>query len=323
MIESFKFLIVRPKKAYMTSHDALSQILQDLRPKGVSYGHCRLTRPWGVHMPAERMARLHVVIAGESWLWGDEIEPIHLEPGDAAFLPRGVMHAMADKPSGHTWPLSDFPSEQIGERTFQMTAGGGGIETLMACCAVRFDEPALHPLLELMPNVIVVRRATVEDDTLPALLDAMADEVMTERMGAATVLSRLADVVIVRLIRAWGESRREPTGWLAALRDKNIGRALIAIHKEPGRAWPLEELADTAGLSRSMFCDRFMDLVGIPPARYLKRWRMHLASRWLEEGRMSIAQIATRLDYGSEVAFGRAFKRIIGTSPGEFRRLSW
>ena len=306
----------------MTDHDALGEVLRDLRPKGVSYGHCRLTRPWGVHMPAEPMARLHVLIAGESWLRADGTEPIRLAPGDVAFLPDGAAHAMADRPNGRTWPLSDFPSEQIGERTFQMTAGGGGEETLMACCAVRLDEPAVHPLLALMPGLIVVRRATFEDKTLPALLDAMAEEVMARRIGGATVLSRLADVVIVRLIRAWCENNGEPTGWLAALRDKSIGRALTAIHKDPTRGWSLVELAHAASLSRSAFCDRFAELVGVPPARYLARWRMHLATRWLQDGQMPIAQMAMRLGYRSDVAFARAFKRIVGTSPGEIRHLA-
>jgi AraC-like DNA-binding protein len=191
----------------------------------------------------------------------------------------------------------------------------------MACCAVRLDQPALHPVLELMPAVILSRRAASDDATLRVLLNAMADEVIAERMGAATILARLADVVIARLIRSWAEGQLAPTGWLAALRDKHVRRVLAAIHREPGHSWSLTELAAKAGLSRSVFCQRFAELAGQSPARYVVRWRMHLAGRWLQTDGLSVAEVAGRLGYGSEAAFSRAFKRVVGDSPGELRRL--
>jgi len=301
--------------------DALSEILQDLRPTGVAYGHCRFRRPWGFAISAEPVARLRVVIAGECWLRLPGREPLRLAPGDAAFLPDGVAHVIADAPSGPTRPLAELPTETIGEHAFRMTVAGDGDETLMACCSVRFDQPALHPLLALMAPVIVVRCAACGDPTLRALFDAMADEVMASRIGGATILARLADVVIARLIRGWAEEESAPTGWLAALRDKRVGRALAAIHREPGRAWPLDELAARAGLSRSVFCERFATLVGVAPGRYLARWRMRLASQWLQRERLSIAEAAARLGYGSEAAFSRAFKRVVGAAPSELRRL--
>jgi len=303
------------------SRDALSEILQDLRPTGVSYGHCRFQRPWGFAIPAEPVARLRVVVAGGCWLRIEGREPIRLAPGDAAFLPGGVAHTIADAPSGPTRPLAEFPTEKIGEHAFRMTVAGDGDETVMACCSVRFDQPALHPLLELMAPVIIVRCATCGDPTLRALLDAMADEVGESRIGGATILSRLADVVIARLIRGWAENEDAPKGWLAALRDKRVGRALAAIHRDPGRAWPLDELAARAGLSRSVFCERFAALVGVAPGHYLARWRMQLASQWLQGERLSIAEAASRLGYGSEAAFSRAFKRVTGVAPSAMRRV--
>jgi AraC-like DNA-binding protein len=303
------------------ARDALSEILQDLRPAGVSYGHCRFRRPWGFAIPAESVARLRVLVAGECWLRVEGRESLRLTPGDAVFLPSGVAHTIADAPTGPTRPFAEFPTEQIGEHAFRMTVAGDGDETLMACCSVRFDQPALHPLLALMAPVIVVRCATCGDPTLRALLDAMADEVMASRIGGATILARLADVVIARLIRAWAENEAAPKGWLAALRDKRVGRALAAIHRDPGRAWPLGELAGRAGLSRSVFCERFAALVGVAPGRYLARWRMRLASQWLEGERLSIAEVADRLGYGSEAAFSRAFKRVTGLAPSALRRV--
>lgn len=305
----------------VTTSDPLSEVLQDLRLSGVSYGHCRLTRPWGVEMPAEPLARLHLVVAGHCWLRTGDFGPVRLDAGDVALLPQGTGHAIADTPRGRTRPLSQIPREEIGDRTYRLAAGGGGSQTLMACCTVSFREPALHPLVEQMPNVILVCGATTDDPTLPALLDAMADEVMAQRVGAATVLARLADVVITRLVRTWVEARSEDTtGWLAAIRDPRIGRALAAIHRRPGHQWSVDGLARAAGLSRSTFSERFTDVMGTPPAQYLARWRMHLASAWLRGDHLTVGEVAARLGYESEPSFSRAFKRVVGVPPSALRR---
>ncbi len=302
--------------------DPLSEVLQDLRPSGVSYGHCRLTRPWGVEFPAEPTARLHLVVAGESWLRTATFGPTRLGPGDVVLLPTSLPHAMADTPHGLTKPLSQLAHEEIGDRVYRLEGGGGsGSETLMACCSVSFGQPALHPLLALMPPVIHVCRAMLDDPTLPPLLDAMASEVIDRRVGAATILARLADVVITRLIRTWVEARcADTSGWLAAIRDPKIGLALAAMHRRPEHSWSVAKLAKLAGLSRSMFSERFAAVMGVPPAQYLASWRMHLASGWLRDERLTVAQISARLGYESEPSFSRAFKRHVGVPPSALRR---
>jgi len=172
-----------------------------------------------------------------------------------------------------------------------------------------------------MPPLLLVRGGAADDATLPPILDAMAAEVLARRVGAATVMTRLADVVIARVVRAWAESRTEDTrGWLAAIRDPQIGRALAAIHQRPGEPWTVESLADVAKTSRSVFSERFTALVSVPPARYLTQWRMHLASGWLRNDRVTVAEAAMRLGYESEAAFSRAFKRFTGVPPSALRR---
>jgi len=118
--------------------------------------------------------------------------------------------------------------------------------------------------------MLLVRNGATEDSTLPTLLDVMAGEVKSERVGNATVMRRLADVVIARVVRSWVESRKgDTTGWLGAIRDRKIGRALAAMHREPGKSWPVEALAKVATTSRSLFSERFTAVVGASPARYL------------------------------------------------------
>jgi AraC-like DNA-binding protein len=301
--------------------DALSEVLQDLRLSGASYGRCELASPWGIDFPPQPEARFHFVAEGSCWLRPPAQEWIPLEAGDVVLLPRGTGHALADRARRPTKPLEKFPLEQIGERTYLLAAGGDGARTTLTCCSVSFEEPAVHPLLELMPPMLLVRAGATDDPTLPALLKTMADEVLARRIGAAGVMTRLADVVIMRVVRAWVESRSADTsGWLAAIRDPKIGRALAAMHRRPGEAWTLEALAGVARISRSRFAERFAAVLGMPPAQYLARWRMHLAAVWLRTERLTVAEVASRLAYESEAAFSRAFKRAAGVPPSALRR---
>lgn len=301
--------------------DPLSAVLQDFRMLGVGYGRCELTRPWGIQFPPQKIARFHFVAHGECWLRAPTLGWIPLHTNDVVLLPHGLGHALADTAEGKTKPLEEIALEEIGDRVYRMSEGGGGLQTLLFCCSINFDEPAIDPVLELMPPVLLVRGGGAEDATLHPLLDSMAEEVAAQRIGGATVLTRLADVVVARVIRAWVERREgNSAGWLAAIRDPKIGKALAAIHRRPGTDWSVKSLARLSQMSRSMFSEHFASVVGVPPARYLARWRMHLASTWLQNHRLTVSETALRLGYESEASFSRAFKKVLGVPPNAMRR---
>ena len=200
--------------------DSLSEVLQDLRLSGVSYGRCEVARPWGIDFPPQGPARFHFVAAGECFLHTPALGWIALYAGDVVLVPQGTGHALADTARGKTRSIEEFPLQEIGDRTFRLKTGGGGAQALLFCCSVSFEEPSIHPLLELMPTALLVREAAASDPTLRMLLDIMAEEVRTQRVGAATMLTRLADVVITRIVRAWVEvESKGSTGWLGAIRD--------------------------------------------------------------------------------------------------------
>src|SRR5262245_40661981 len=162
--------------------DALSEVLQDLRLSGVSYGRCELASPWGIDFPEQPEARFHFVVEGSCWLRSPGEEWLRLEAGDVALLPRGTRHALADAVRRRTKSIGDFPLQEIGERTYLLAAGGAGARTVLVCCSVAFAEPAVHPLLELMPPMLLVRGGATDDPALPALLETMADEVLSRRV---------------------------------------------------------------------------------------------------------------------------------------------
>ena len=107
---------------------------------------------------------------------------------------------------------------------------------------------------------------------------------------------------------------------MAALRDPRLARAILALHRQPGRNWTVEELALECHSSRSVFAERFQATIGTPPLRYATELRMHLASQWLGQGRLPVETVAQRLGYASQAAFSRAYKRITGQTPGVSRR---
>jgi len=162
-----------------------------------------------------------------------------------------------------------------------------------------------------------------EDSWLQSTLRFIAREARELRPGGETVITHLADILTIQAIRAWIDSVPETErGWLAALRDKPIGTALAAIHREPEKDWTVESLAKAVGLSRSGFSARFTKLVGESAKRYLTRLRMQLARLQLQESSDSLGVLAERFGYQSEAAFSRAFKREFGVAPGGVRRES-
>jgi AraC-like DNA-binding protein len=225
-------------------------------------------------------------------------------------------------PSAPAPDILDLPREEVSERYEVLRHGGGGAPTKMMCGAVRFDHPAARNLLALLPEVIFLDAAGAPDViSMQGTLALIAAETRHLRPGGEAVITRLADVLIIQAIRLWIETDpRAQTGWLGALRDPQIGRALALIHGDPGRAWTVGALADEVAMSRSAFAARFTQLVGEPVMEYLTRWRMRVAVNALQDEQATVGELAYRLGYQSEAAFARAFKRVIGVAPGAVKR---
>lgn len=303
--------------------DPLGEALHFLRMSGIFYSRSEFTAPWGMELPELGNCLLfHVVTAGRCWLDVGEGEPQLLQPGDLALVPHGLGHRLTSEPGGFATGLFDLPREQISERYEIIRFGGGGTPTSLICGAVRFDHPAAQHIIKLLPRSIRIEAWDAPaSDWLASTLRFMAAEAREIRPGGETIITRLADILVIQAIRAWIE--RAPaaqTGWLGALRDAQVGRAIALIHRDPSRNWSVACLATEVAMSRSAFAARFAALVGEPPMHYVGRWRMHVAHTWLKEERATLSELALRLGYQSEAAFSRAFKRFIGTSPGAVRR---
>jgi AraC-like DNA-binding protein len=173
-----------------------------------------------------------------------------------------------------------------------------------------------------MPDVVHLPATPGRHPALRSAIDQLCAELERPRPGSDSVVSALIDLLLLYILRAW-QDEQPPDGtasWAAALADPVIGRALRAIHAEPGKAWTVQALGQHTGLSRAAFARRFTALVGEPPLAYLTAWRMTAAARLLRETSTPLSAVAAHTGYGSEFAFAKAFKREYGVAPGSYRR---
>lgn len=306
-----------------TLNDPLGEALHLLRLTGTLYCRSELNAPWGIDMPAfEDHMMFHVVTAGQCWLNVPGQAPVLLPQGSLALVPHGKGHSIRSSVDSEVVPLFDLPVDRISDRYEVMRYGGSGETTQLTCGVVRFDHVAGQRLLDCLPPVLHIDAWSAGDDSwLKSTMGLIAREAGEMRPGGETVITRLADILIIQAIRAWIDLQPDTgQGWLAALRDRQIGLALAAMHREPQNDWSVDSLAGEARMSRSGFSARFSELVGESVKAYLTRWRMQLARLQLLQGDESMAVLATRYGYQSEAAFSRAFKRIFGVAPGSVRQ---
>ena len=302
--------------------DPLGEALQFLRMNGAYYCRSELTAPWGLTLPPmPGYLWFHVVTSGRIWL-ETEKEQGWIQLGDLALVPHGEGHVLRSEPGAPAPGILDLQRETVSDRYEILRYGEGGAPTGLVCGAVRFEHPAAGNLIELLPSTIHIEATSSPRlEWMQSILRLMASEAGELRPGGEAVITRLGDILVIQAIRAWMES--DPAaqrGWLGALHDPQIGRAISNIHRDPARDWTVAALARELTMSRSAFAARFTELVGEPAMSYVARWRMHVAVAALKEEAATVGQLADRLGYRSEAAFSRAFKRVVGISPGAVRK---
>ncbi len=303
--------------------DPLGEILHLLKLTGTFYCQSRLSAPWGIEVPAlGEVMSFAVVTSGRCWLTAGGNDSLLVEQGNLILLTGGAKHCLRSDPEVPTEHLDTLPARKVTEVYETLDYGGGGEITSIMYGVVRVDHAASGILMSLLPDVFKIDIWNDNSDSwLQGTLQFIAREARALRPGGGTVITRLADVVVIEAIRTWINTAPEADkGWLKATRDKQIGRAIIAIHRAPAEDWTVEKLAKVAGMSRSAFSARFTSMVGQSAIQYLTIWRMQLAREKLLQTTQSVAAVAIELGYQSEPAFSRAFKRVFRETPGQVRR---
>jgi AraC-like DNA-binding protein len=306
--------------------DVLTDVLESLHVKNMMAGRLELTAPWGLRFTGGRAA-FYVVTHGTCLLEIDgSVDAVTLVAGDFVLLPKSQGHLLRDSRRTRAQPAAEILKNSPHRKACQpggvFAYGGGGASTAIIGGCFAFDDGASNPLIDALPPVIHVRGSRgTPVEWLEASLQFVASEMAAGQPGSQTVVSRLADILLVQAVRAHlAQLGPGANGWLRALVDPQIGQALSLIHERPDEPWTVERLASSVAMSRSGFAARFTQLVEAPPLTYLTRWRMQKASRLLRTTSAGIRDIAGRVGYTTEAAFSKTFKRWSGTAPGAFRR---
>ncbi|WP_433766341.1 AraC family transcriptional regulator [Pseudomonas putida] len=316
--------------------DALSDVLRVIRLSGGVFLEAELTAPWCINgrlsaedcKPFQQAPRhviaSHFVAAGRMQIRVEGQAAIEVAAGELVLLPHNDTHAFGSDLGIAPMPVKDvIEPPQVGSISRINYGGGGAVATQLLCGFLGSDTP-FSPLLSSLPALLKLDlRATPSGAWIESSFRFAVSEIAAGRVGSTTVIAKLSELLFVEAVNQYVASLpAERRGWLAGLRDPQIGHALALLHARPTESWTAEGLAVEVGMSRSVFAERFTTLVGQPPMQYLTLWRMHVAAQQLREGRGNVAQIGFAVGYESEAAFSRAFKRQFGTSPGTWRRQS-
>jgi AraC-like DNA-binding protein len=313
--------------AHLPAFDLVSELLLGMRLHGIIYRRLQLAPPFGIQFGSSTgRAQFHFVAVGRVYL-RDAAGLIHvLSQGDAILLPHGGRHDLLSAPDMPSRDIKTFDTTQLCETVCAIAVCSddeeavASSECLVFSGCMEFDLGAMNALIALMPEMMQVGTLLDRQPEIAPMLEAMEREVRLPRAGSAGILSQLANVVSASIVRGWVECGcGDATGWVQALRDPRLSRAIGAMHREPGRIWTVAALAAETGSSRSLFAERFLAVTGQTPLRYIAELRMRLAKEWIGRGRMPIDAVAERLGYGSQAAFSRAFKRVTGQPPGAMR----
>lgn len=295
--------------------EVLSEIMEALRFRSSIFFRSQLAAPWGFALDAEAASRFHISLNGSFFVGGDKNkETIEVGEMGIVILPNGKSHWIADRP-GRTL----VPSSQASEMCeLHSTSDADGATNLVICGVTRFDTRLSHPLLEGLPTQIHFPNLPRESPVwqMVELLDSMAKR--SPILGTPT-LNRLAEALFLQLLEEFVYHGEETVGFVAALRDRRLRRALELIHQQPNHPWTIDALAQKTDLSRATLVRRFRDSVGMPPIEYLTRWRLLKAHQLLRSSDDSIEQIAGRVGFASGQTFTRAFKRNFGVTPSQLR----
>ena len=316
--------------------DALSDVLRTVRLTGAIFFDVTARAPWVAEQPprdmimqrilpgAEHLIAYHAVTEGRCFANIIGGEPIAVEAGEVIVMTHGDPHVVSSSPGMRAPPANRSVVEAIagGQLPCFVTYGSEGPAAKLVCGFLACDARPFNPLLQSLPPVIKAGSPEIGDI---GKLGQFARFVMTEaanrRAGSECVLAKLSELMFIEVLRQHLEGLPPGrAGWLAGLRDPFVGRSLSLMHGAPAQNWTVEELAKQVGLSRSVLAERFTSMVGFPPMQYLAQWRMQIAWGLLVGGGVNIATVAVETGYGSEAAFSRAFKKMVGMPPVALRR---
>jgi AraC-like DNA-binding protein len=299
-----------------TDFDLLSDILETLRFRGSIFFRSELAAPWGMSLPEMGSPRFHIALSGDFFVGAETHQSIQVSESDILMLPNGDSHWIADSPGRVLVPSARAGQAcELGDPLFQH----GEVTHRLMCGVVHFDKGAAHPILDALPAMM--HFPAIEPGgpicSTVSLIDA---ELRSRHSTQSRIADRLTEVLFLQLLKHYVSRSEEKIGFLAALRDRRVYRALTLIHNAPEFNWTLSALGDEVGMSRATLVRRFQDIVGVAPMAYIMDWRLMKAHELVKHTMQPLEQIAQATGFSSARTLSRAFKRHYGVTPHDMRR---
>ena len=293
--------------------DPLSQVFSLLNVRAGRCTRFEASGNWSYRFPAKPALKFGAVLRGECWMdFGDG--PRHqLVAGDSFLLANAPSYVLANDERA-------FPEDGIAMFDWEQSdvAHHEGDDTILVAGSFSFETSDAGLLLDSLPRFLVIPGQHLSASVIRSTLQIIATEMRGTQIGATIVTNRLVDVLLVQVLRAaLNQDQSKDFGWISALTDPRIGKAIGLMHGDSSHPWTLEILSSAVAMSRSAFSKRFKSLVGVAPLDYLLRWRMRIARDLLRRGSM-VAAVASQAGYSSESAFRHAFKRLYGHAPKRY-----
>ena len=297
--------------------DVLSDILEKVKLSSVVYFKSDFSTPWGMDVPKSPFAQFHIVTRGQCLLRTND-KQVQLFSGDIVVFPIGTSHWLADKESSERKKGQDIVAAILnGKSLFE----GDYISTTLVCGHFEFDRNIEHPFIKELPEMIHIKDSDRKElSWLESISNLVIHEAGNETSGSNIILNKLGEVLFIHTLRAFIQKNSKKKGFLAAIQDERISKALKAIHTNPEKNWHLSSLAKIAGMSRTSFSNRFKNLIGETPLNYITNWRILQAKELLNETKKSVGEIAEKVGYQSEAAFNRVFKKRVTITPLKYRQ---
>lgn len=293
--------------------DPLSEIFTLLDITSAKTARLEAGGQWALQFPAVPHLKFNAILKGECWIRLKGGEPVHLQAGDTYLLAGAPPYLLSGTPQ-----LSGEDVAPLYGASQNNSVHYGGNDIVLLGGGFTLSSANSQFLLDTLPAFIHVPHTDPAAAVLKRTLHLLDEELANERMGSTLMTRRLADILLVQVLRAYVTGQGDGIGWLGALSDPKIGRALKAMHAGVSDNWTVEDLAQKAGMSRASFAHKFRQRVGVPPLEYLTRWRMEMARDALARSDVSVSSLAATLGYSSESAFTHAFKRVFGRTPKRY-----
>ena len=317
--------------------EVLSEVLRAVKLNGALFYNAEFSAPWCAHSVDAQTVNSHlspnsqhVIIfhllthgSGYANLEGDNRQ-IPLNAGDIIIVPNGEPHILGNGPPIKAVDRSQVLGQVLSQGLKVSRMGGGGELTKFVCGYLSCDPQLSRVFLGALPPIFKV---SIRDDPSGVWLENSirysVDNVDASRPGCGAVLAKLSEVLFVETLRRYIENLpQEQTGWLAGVRDPEIGKALALLHRQPAHPWTIASLAKEVGTSRTVLAERFRRYISDTPIAYLTHWRLQLGAQMLTTTSSGVAHIGAEVGYESEASFNRAFKREFGLPPAQFRSRS-